>query len=58
MIQGLVEEGVAMGTIGDFLRNERIFSKFLTKNRNVRELFAVTMALGVFLRLAYIVVLR
>ncbi len=47
-----------MGMVGDFLKNEHIFSRFLTKNRNVRELFAVTMALGVFLRLAYVVIVR
>ncbi len=47
-----------MGTIGAFLKNQHIFSGFLTKNRTVRELFAVTMALGVVLRLAYVVIVR
>ena len=38
-----------------FLSNERAFGRFLTRNRKFRELFAVTLSLGVVLRLAFVV---
>ena len=55
MIPGIGLEGTPMGKIRDTTRNERVFGRFLTRQRNVRELFAVTMTVGVVLRLAYIV---
>jgi hypothetical protein len=44
-----------MGEIRDWLRNERIFGRVLTEDRSIVELIAVTLGLGVVLRLAYLV---